>query len=57
MQSASIVQCGKSMGLLQGNGKENKDMHSRNRTDALNEFQRNCQVFLIHTKEIPRNNF
>ena len=27
MQSASIVQCGKSMGLLQGNGKENQDTH------------------------------
>ena len=47
MQSASIVQCGKSMGLLQENGKENKDMHSRNRTDALNEFQRNCQVIFL----------
>ena len=51
MQSASIVQCGKSMGLLQENGKENKDTHTskttRSRTDALNEFQRNCQVIFL----------
>ena len=49
MQSASIVQCGKSMGLLQENGKENKDKHTSKttRTDALNEFQRNCQVIFL----------